>query len=147
MTETWFFAVAVAIGAVVLAAVLWIFIRATVQRSVVLSTTLTLVGFVLVSTPLWRSIAIKGPQWEITLLKQTSETQLQNNLELLQTLKKSLPPDKAAQIAPEVNRVQQSVNDIQNTEGEKERAKKVQEAVSAMSKLTATITTIMKVLP
>lgn len=143
MTETWFFAVAVATGAVVLAAVLWIFIRAPVQRSVVLSTTLTLVGFALVSTPLWGSIAIKGPQWEITLLKQRSEMQLKNNLELLQVLQKSLPPEKAVQIAPEVNQAQQSVNDIQKTEGEKERAKKIQDAVTAVAKITATVTTLL----
>jgi hypothetical protein len=143
MTETWFFAVAVVIGAIVLAAVLWIFIRATVERSVVLSTTLTLVGFALVSTPLWGSIAIKGPQWEITLLRQTSEKQLETILELLQALQKSLPPDKAAQISPEVNRVQQSVNDLQRLDEERERVNKIQEAVNAIAKITGTIKTIL----
>lgn len=146
MTETWFFATAVVIGAIVLAAVLWIFIRATVERNTGLLTILTLVGFVLVLTPFWASIAItciqcfEGPQGEITLLKRTAETQLRTNVELLQALTKSLAPDKAAQIAPEVNRVEQSVVDLKKTD-EGKRVKKIQETVNAISKITETIKT------
>ena len=71
MEQTGFLIVAVIVGGAILGAVLWRYIRPTSQGEVVLSTTLALIGFILVSTPLWASIAVKGPEWEVSLFKGT----------------------------------------------------------------------------
>ena len=129
MDEGWPFVVSVTIGSIVLGSVLWNYLRQFAQQSVVLSTSLSLIGFVLISSPLWGTIVMKGPQWEVTLLEKRSETQAQKYLELVEAYQKLLSPQKAAQIAPTVNDLRASVQE-----------KKIDETVKLAEKLTLTIT-------
>ena len=140
MEENGFFVVAVIIGSLVLGSVLWNYLRHVAQQSLMLSTTLCLIGFALVSSPLWGSIAIKGPQWEVTLLKRQSVAQAQSYLEILEAYQKLLPPQQAAQIAPAVKDFRASVQDLKKTEDKGERLKNIEETSKLLEELALTVT-------
>ena len=139
MIDTGFLISAVVLGALVLAAVLWNFIRPGMQQSVILSTTLSLIGFTLVSSPLWASIAIKGPQWEISLLRQQTEVQIQNYQELLDAYQRVLPPDKASTISPTVQGFKSSVKELETETIDEERIKKMNDILKEIQQTTSTV--------
>jgi hypothetical protein len=116
--------------------VLWNYLRHIAQQAIVLSTTLSLIGFVLVSSPLWGSIIVKGPQWEISLLKQQAAAQAENNLKLVEAYQRRLPPQQAAQIAPTVDQLRASVQRLQQVTDD---TKKTAEVLRLTEQLTSTV--------
>ena len=135
MTNIGFLIAAVVLGALVLAAVLWNFVRPGTQQNVILATTLSLIGFTLVSSPLWASIAIKGPQWEISLLRQQSEVQIQSYIELLDAYQKVLSPDKASIISPAVQSFKSSVKELGSEKLDKDRIKKIEDILKTVTSI------------
>ena len=140
MDGGWPFVAAVSIGSIVLGSVLWNYLRQLAQQSLVLSTTLSLIGFTLVSSPLWGSIVVKGPQWEVTLLKKQTVDQAQSILDLAEAYQKRLPPQQATQIAPTVNELRASVQDLKRTT---DTVKKIDETLKLAEELTLTIRKIV----
>ena len=102
MDPTGFLIFVVIAGGIILAAVLWRYLRATSQREGILSTTLVLVGFTLVSTPLWGSIVVKGPQWELSLLREKSENLAKEYVTLFEKYQNAVPQPEAIQLSPKV---------------------------------------------
>lgn len=125
MENILFVIVAVIVGSTVLGAVLWNFTRQQMTQSVILATTLSLIGFTLVSSPLWSSIAIKGPEWELSLLREQTETQLRNYVKLLEAYQKLIPPEKAELITPTIEELKSSMEKLEAEKKEKEKIKKM----------------------
>lgn len=137
MDVLWASVFAVGIGSIVLGSVLWNYLRQIAQQAVVLSTTLSLVGFILVSSPLWGSIIVKGPQWEISLLRQQAAAQAESNLKLVEAYQRRLPPQQATQIAPTVDQLRASVQRLQKATDD---TKKTAEVLRLTEQLTSTVT-------
>ena len=139
MENILFVIVAVIVGSAVLGAVLWNFTRQQMTQSIILATTLSLIGFTLVSSPLWSSIAIKGPEWELSLLREQTETQLRNYVKLLEAYKKLIPPEKAELITPAIEELKSSMEELETEKKEKEKIEKLMPifrlATSTLNKL------------
>ena len=133
MENTLFLIVAVIIGSAVLGSVLWNFTRQQMTQSVILATTLSLIGFTLVSSPLWSSIAIKGPEWELSLLREQTETQLRNYVKLLEAYKKLIPPEKAELITPTIEELKSSMEELEAEKQDKEKIEKIKRVIEIAS--------------
>lgn len=141
MEQTIYTIIAVIIGIIVMGAVVWRYLSPTGQINTVLSTTLALLGFVLISSPLWSSIVVKGPQWELSLLKEQSTKQAEEYLALLEAYQETLPPAKVKEVSPKVTQLRISIENLRKAQNKKEELKRLQE----ISKQTTEIATkIMK---
>jgi len=127
---------AVAIGAVVLGAVVWRYVRFTDQKNTTLSVTLGLIGFILVSSPLWASIVVKGPQWEVSLLREQSTKQAEQYLGLLEAYQKALPEPQAQEVSPAVSRLRSSLEELKEVRDNEEKLKKIQEIAKQTAEIT-----------
>ncbi len=86
MGDQLYFTVAVVMGTIVLTFVLFDFVKGTKVHPRGLPFTLTLIGSILVSSPLWSQISIKGENFEIGLYRDYSR-QVAQNIELIDNLK------------------------------------------------------------
>jgi hypothetical protein len=127
------------ISVVVIGSVVWRYLRVTVQRDPLLSTTLTLIGFVLVSSPIWTSIVVKGPQWELSLLREQSTKQAEQYLALLEAYQKALPAAQAREISPAVGQVRNSVGELRKARDKEEQLKKLQEVAKSATEITTKV--------
>ena len=110
-----FFVVAVALGTILLIAIVWTYVRGT-DRPTPVSLMLAILGFVLVGSPLWASIVIKGSGVEISVYKQCQEEaakSAEQTAQLLATVQAQAPPEKARELAPLVEQAQRSVLQLQ----------------------------------
>ena len=115
MANTGFFFVAVVLGAILLLAIVGTYLRGT-ERPTAVSLMLAVLGFVLVGSPLWASIVIKGSGVEISVYKQCQEEaakSAEQTAELLATVQAQAPPEKARELAPLVEQAQRSVLQLQ----------------------------------
>ncbi|MCP5076661.1 MAG: hypothetical protein GY951_01180 [Psychromonas sp.] len=139
MHQTEFLIVAVIVGAAVLGTVLWRYIRQTSQGELALSTTLVLVGFILISTPLWTSIVVKGSAWEISLLNKRSVNQAENYLSLAEAYAKAVPKAQAEKISPAVSELRGALENVGKEVDEAEKAKRVIEIANKIATITTTV--------
>ncbi len=135
MHQTEFLIVAVIVGAAVLGTVLLRYVRQTSQSELALSTTLVLVGFTLISTPLWTSIAVKGPKWEVSLLKEQSMNQAADYLALAEAYEKVVPRAQAEKISPAVSELRGALESVDKEIDETEKAKQVIEITNKIAKI------------
>src|SRR5947199_2587805 len=109
-----FFVVAVLIGTVLLLAVVATYVRGT-DRPTSVSLVLAMLGFVLVGSPLWASIVVKGSGVEISVYRQCQEDaakSAEQTAQLLATVQAQAPPEKARELAPLVEQAQRSVLEL-----------------------------------
>ncbi len=114
IANTAFFVVAVVLGIILLLAIVTIYVRGT-DRPTSVSLMLAVLGFVLVGSPLWASIVIKGSSVEISVYKQCQEEaakSAEQTAELLATVQAQAPPEKARELAPLVEQAQRSVLEL-----------------------------------
>lgn len=142
MEQTGFLISVVGIGSVVLGSVVCRYLRLAGQRDTILSTTLGLIGFVLVSSPLWTSIVVKGPQWEVSLLREQSTKQVEQYLALLEAYQKALPAAQAQEMSPEVTQVKSAVEELKKVRDAVEELEKIQETVKRITEITTKVTAI-----
>ena len=142
MVESTFFVFACVVGTSLLASVLWRFLRTTAHEATVLSTTLSLLGFILVSSPLWGSIVVKGPQWEISLLRNTVKSQAESNAQILSSLSRDLPPEKARLLVrkeEELSELQAELSDeTADTQQLVESSRKISQILELTTRILAT---------
>lgn len=143
MEQTGYLISAVTIGGIILGAVVFRYLRLTEHKDPLLSTTLVLIGFILVSSPLWASIVVKGPQWEVSLLKKQSTKQAENYLALLEAYQKALPPIKAQEVSPDITQFRISIENLKKAQNKKEELKKLQEIAEQSAEI---VTKILKLI-
>ena len=108
-----FMILAVILGTLALVAVLINYMRNVPLQSVTVTSTLILIGFVLVSSPLWGSISLKGRDFELALLRENSETQLRGYVQLLEDYQRLLEPAKAQALSQNLTALKQSLRDLE----------------------------------
>jgi hypothetical protein len=110
-------------GVIVLGSVIWNYVLNIAQQKTTLSIILSVIGAILVSTSLWTSIVIKGPQWEVNLLREQSVKQFENYLKVVEDYKELLPPEKAAIVSPKANKLRSSLKELKEAQDDQERLK------------------------
>ncbi len=123
MTNLIFLIIATTMGVIVLGSVIWNYVLNIAQQKTTLSIILSVIGAILVSTSLWTSIVIKGPQWEVNLLREQSVKQFENYLKVVEDYKELLPPEKAAIVSPKVNKLRSSLKELKEAQDDQERLK------------------------
>jgi hypothetical protein len=150
MPSATFFIVAVALGAVVLLAVVWAYVRGETNGVTALSITLSVLGFALVGSRLWASIVVKTDTVELSLLRECQQQAVQSADEtanLLEVVKDQAPPPKAAQLQPIVEQARQSVEQLRVPEASQppeEHVRRLREAVGTLSDAVRTATRTLK---
>jgi len=104
-----FMILAVILGTLVLVAVLINYMRNVPLQSVTVTSTLILIGFVLVSSPLWGSISLKARDFELALLRDYSETQLRGYVQLLEDYQRLLEPAKARVLSKDLSALKRTL--------------------------------------
>lgn len=143
-----FFIVGVTLGAALLLAVVWRYLRGPSDATTV-SITLAVLGFALVGSPLWANIVVKSNTVELSLLRDCQQQAAQSadeTAKLLDVVREQAPPAKAEQLQPLVNQAHRSVEQLKlpETQAPEEHAKRLREAVGMLSEAVRAATSAMK---
>jgi hypothetical protein len=145
MVHMGFFVTAVIFGGLILIAILVNYVRNIHEHNSVFSTTLVVAGFILVSSPLWTAIDVRGSDWEINLVRESSEKQLENYLELVALLEKSLTPEQKKGIEPTLRNLEESLKQVRSEqESRDKRLQAIERATESVATLTTQLVTIFQ---
>ena len=121
MDTTMFFIVAVVMGMATLGVVLWRFAKGDAVQSGKIALLLGVLGFVLISSPLWSQMAISVDKLEMSFLREQAETTSEDYLALLEAYTECLSPEEQERLKPVIKDMQTTVNAIPNATDQKAR--------------------------
>ena len=101
-----FFIIAVAVGALIIFAILINYIRNIPIKNAAVTVTLILIGFLLISSPLWANITMKSQNFEVKLLRDISTKQFSNYIKLAEVAEKSLNADAASELRSKIDELE-----------------------------------------
>ena len=106
-----FFIIGISVGILMIISVLWVLMKGKAKENRAILTTLILLGFVLISSPLWNQIVIKGQKWEFALYREIINDQTVKTAELIKNIEKN---EKDAKVREELKRQREEIRKLGN---------------------------------
>jgi Na+/melibiose symporter-like transporter len=133
MLNDYYFIVSVFAGLLILAIVLYRFVKG-IEESKGIACLLCLMSFIFISSPLWSKIVIKNEDVEISLYRDLSTNQTKANIYLIENFKNYITDEKKLKnldkILKEMNAQIAQINEKINENAIKTLAKSTSKAVS-----------------
>ena len=112
MSENIFFIAAVAIGALIIFTVLINGLRSKPIVNAAVTLTLILIGFLLISSPLWKNITMKGQNFEVKLFRDITTKQFKNYIEMAEIAEKSLNKESASELRSQIDDLKMQLEEL-----------------------------------
>jgi hypothetical protein len=132
MPETFYYLISMLLGISVFVVILRNLFKNVKGQSVLVTTTLCLIAFLLVSGPIWNSIAVKGPNWELKLVRESLIGQLESLLTMGESINKISGDQKVDKLQNQLQALRRSLEVLKaENSSQEERIKALVEANEA----------------